>query len=94
MRIRSSKSRTSGQNHDLKFGMVGTYKSYFRNVKTKGKVIFYHSTTLIRNTEKSGRATMGAPVLKLMHNCLSTGGQRKFKYSLFWSLLCKKIHNL
>ena len=26
--------------------MVGNYKSYFRNVKRKGKVIFDHSTTL------------------------------------------------
>ena len=26
--------------------MVGTYKSYFRNVKRKGKVIFDHSITL------------------------------------------------
>ena len=46
LRIRSSKSRTSRQNHVLKFGMVGTHKSLFRNVKRKGKVIFDHSTTL------------------------------------------------
>ena len=46
LRIPSSKSRTSRQNHGLKFGMVGTYKPYFRNVKRKGKVIFDHSNTL------------------------------------------------
>jgi len=40
------KIQTSRQNHGLKFGMVGTYKSYFSNVKKKGKVIFDHSTTL------------------------------------------------
>jgi len=54
LRIRSSKSRTSRQNHGLKFGMVGTYKSYFRNVKRKGKVIFDHSTTLRMNLGKIG----------------------------------------
>ena len=43
LRIPCSKSRTSRQNHGLKFGMVGTY---FRNVKRKGKVIFDHSNTL------------------------------------------------
>ena len=48
LRIRISKSRTSRQTHGLKFGMVGTYKSYFRNVKRKGKVSFDHSTTLKR----------------------------------------------
>ena len=46
MRIRSSKSRTSRQSHGLKFGMVGTYNTYFRNIKRKGKVIVDHSTTL------------------------------------------------
>ena len=45
--IDNSKSKNSfRQNHGLKFGMIGTYKSYFQNVKRKGKVIFYHSTTL------------------------------------------------
>ena len=43
---RSSKSRTSRQSHGLKFGMVGTYNTYFRNIKRQGKVIFYHGTTL------------------------------------------------
>ena len=53
MRIHSSKSRTSRQNHGLKFGMVGTYKSYFRNVKRRGQVIFDHSTTLIKGACKT-----------------------------------------
>ena len=53
MRIHSSKSRTSRQNHGLKFGMVGTYKSYFRNVKRRSKVIFDHSTTLIKGACKT-----------------------------------------
>ena len=43
LRITCSKSRTSRQNHGLKFGMVGTY---FRNVERKGNVIFDHSNTL------------------------------------------------
>ena len=44
-RIRSSKSRTFRQSHGLKFGMVGTYNTYFPNIKRKGKVSFDHSTT-------------------------------------------------
>ena len=42
--IDNSKSKNS--DFGLKFGIVGNYKSYFRNVKRKGKVIFDHSTTL------------------------------------------------
>ena len=34
------------QTHGLKFGMVGTYNTYFWNIRRKGKVIFDHSTTL------------------------------------------------
>ena len=37
---------TSRQNRGLKFGMVVTYSTYFRNIKRKRKVIFDHSTTL------------------------------------------------
>ena len=40
LRIRSSKSRTSRQSRGLKLGMVGTYNTYFRNIKEKGRVIF------------------------------------------------------
>ena len=40
LRIRCSKSRTSRYSHGLKFGMVGTYNSYFPNVERKGKVTF------------------------------------------------------
>ena len=36
--------------------MVGTYKSYFRNVKRKGKVFFDHSTTLSENQALVGTA--------------------------------------
>jgi len=38
--IYSSNSRTSRQTHGLKLGMVGTYNTFFRNIKEKGKVIF------------------------------------------------------
>ena len=46
LRIRSSKSWTSRQNHGLKLGMAGTYNTYFRNIKEKVRWLFYHSTTL------------------------------------------------
>ena len=43
MRIRSSKSRSKSW---PKLWHGGTYRTYFRNVKRKDKVIFDHSTTL------------------------------------------------
>ena len=40
-RIRSSISRTSRQSHGLKFGMVGAYNTYFRNIKREDMVTFW-----------------------------------------------------
>ena len=51
-----------GQNHGLNFGMVGTYRTYFRNVKRKDKVIFDHSTTLTFCAENRR-----APAKKCIH---------------------------
>ena len=42
--------------------MVGNYKSYFRNVKRKGKVIFDHSTTL-----SDGKLQSITPNLKMIY---------------------------
>ena len=69
LRIRSSKSRTSRQSHGLKLGMVGTYNTYFLNIKEKVRWLFDHSTTLICKLHKPWY--FYNPITSLLNGCAS-----------------------